>query len=221
MSANFIGPPKRNFDQLFRLAENELAALRVTHIDAALLVAMCVNASQANGYYCCSLKSYREALGTLMPLPKFNSVEFLGKVVPQTGFRKGQVPKFEFIRKNWHCAETTAWRCQGNETDGIILACNWGLAQLPAMKVCEKLEPQYKIQYLRAFLGDVNMQMRELIRILCEQDRTVPGLEFNAVFWHHVERVGCPLAEQKANRDVDLAAHLRTAGSDMSPEYMV
>lgn len=217
MRENFIGPPNRDFDQLFRLAEGELSGMRVEHIDPELLVAICVNASQGNGFYCCSPRSYQEAMNSVITLPKFNTNEFLDKVTPRTGFRKGQMPKFEFVKKNWHCAETMAWRCKGNETDGVIMACNWGLPQLPAVRLTELVQPQYKLQYLQAYLGDVNMQMRELIRVLVALDSEYPLGTAGSLYWLHVERVGSLLADKKTARDHDLAAHLRTAAHSMSP----
>lgn len=208
MQSNFIGPPKRQFDQLFRLAENELISLRSNSVQAPLLVAMVINASQGQGFYCCPPRPPRDAMEPLEKLPGFNAKEFLRTITPVTGFRKGQVPKFEFKSQAWACSEYAAWRCQGNQTDGVIMGCNWGIAQMPATLACSHVEPQYKIEYLKAFLADVNMQMRELIRVMSTYLNVYSGSLEEALKTFHSLRCCAGRQSDVVARDLALCLEL-------------
>ncbi|MEP6754944.1 MAG: hypothetical protein ABJA67_05545 [Chthonomonadales bacterium] len=221
MSNNFIGPPKRDFDQLFKLAESELITLRTTAVEPAVLVAVCVNASQANGYFCCSPANYRAAMNYLLDKPKFNANEFLSKITVVTGVRKGQVPKFDFRIKNWATGELLAARCRGNQTDALIFACNWGIAQMPAWRIVENVEPQFKREYLHAFLGDERMQMRELIRLMATHERTFPNCTATMLEIFHADRRMARSLDDLVARDLDLANRLGHCADPISAGYKV
>lgn len=221
MSENFIGPPKRDFDQLFRLAETELITMRNNSIDPALLVAICVNASQGNGFFCCNPANYRAAMQELSMRTTYDAKEFLGKITPVSGFRKGQTPKFKFAIKNWAAGEREAWLFKGTMTDGVIFACNWGVAQMPAFRVVDCVEPDFKLRYLQAFLGDLNMQMRELIRVLDIYKRTYLKCDATMLLGFHEQRqINRPL-DELIERDLDLANRLRNCGNPISAGYKV
>lgn len=162
MSSNFIGPPIRDFNQLFMLAENELRVLNRDTKLAADLVAICVFSSQGNGFFCCSMAQYRTAVDSLLQSQKIDFRKFLLRITPTTGFRKGQVPKFEYCPR--HLPRSYDDRYEGilDEIDRVMLNCNWGLAQMPGWIIVNGITPNCRMKFLRAFLGDLNMQMRQL-----------------------------------------------------------
>jgi len=221
MSSNFIGPPKRNFDQLFRLVENELNTMRSETLDASVVVAILLNATQGNGFFCCGPDKYREAMNELMVVPGFKAAPFLAKAVPVTGFRRGQVPRFRFSAVNLHNAEMVVRRFGGNQIDVCLFACNWGIAQLPAIVITKPVADDYKLQYLRAFVGDVNMQVRELIRLLVLWQMDYGGKIDAAVWDLHSTRALRGDYDSQTARVMDLAQHLKTVSMDMSPAYKV
>lgn len=221
MSNNFIGPPKRDFDQLFKLAESELITMRTDAIEPALLVAICVNASSGNGFFCCSPATFREAMSTLIDRPGINPKEFILKTVPASGFRKNQNPKFEYAPRNWGHGEAIAKQIGGTATDAAIFACNWGLAQLPAWRIVEDVQPDYKLDFLQVFLGDLNVQMRELIRICTQSklgklDRNIEML----TMLHSQRRVASDISG-KVMRDWDLARRLSHCADPIAAGYKV
>lgn len=221
MSSNFIGPPVRDFNQLFMLAHNELRNLNRDTDMAAELVAICVFASQGNGFFCCSMEQYRNSLDALLKAKKIDIREFLKRITPTTGFRKGQVPKFEYCPIHLPKSYDNRYKGILDEIDLVMLNCNWGLAQMPGWIVVNGITPDCRMKFLRAFLGDLNMQMRQLAicydRVLMEGK----GDRYKALtVWFHVcgDRV---TFHQKAARVMNLADELRTRSSLISSEYKV
>jgi len=221
MSSNFIGPPARDFQQLFMLAENELNSLRVKDVDSSLLVAMCVNASQGNGFFCCSMQQYREAMDYMLRLTKIQPKAWLERITPVTGFRKGQVPKFVYNPAHIPDVRVYQMFADVDHVDEVMFACDWGLAQLPGWWVVQKVEPQFRSEYLRAFLGDVNMQIRELISLFAHVLRKHGGDETEACEQFHYKCHRGHNAVQRAARDVALAIELREKADLISSRYMV
>ena len=221
MSSNFIEPPERDFEQLFKLAESELITMRTDAIEAAVLVAICVNASAGNGFFCCDPAIFRGAMSALIDRADVNAKEFLAKTIASTGFRKNQNPKFVYAERNRAHGESIARCIGGTTTDAAIFSCNWGLAQLPAWRIVEHVEADYKLRYLQAFLGDLNMQMRELIRVCVEHNRGERDVTLSMLMKLHTQRRTLPNVVDQAMRDWTLAGKLRNPAEPISAEYKV
>jgi hypothetical protein len=203
------------------LASNELISLRVTDVDDSLLVAMCVNASQANAFFCCGMQQYREAMDNMMQLTHVKARDWLNRVTPTTGFRRGQVPKFVYNPSHIPHVRVFQMFATVDHVDEVMFACDWGLAQLPGWWVVQKVEPQFRSEYLRMFLGDVNMQMREFISLLAHLLRKHGGDETEAVEQFHYKCNRGHKSVERAARDVALAIELRERADLTSTRYTV
>ena len=221
MPSNFIGPPVREFNQLAMLADNELINLAVKDVDSCLLVAMCVNASQGNGYFCCGMRQYREAMDDIMRRTLIDHKGFLNRITPTTGFRKGQIPKFAYNPAHTGDVRVYQMFSEIDYIDEICYACDWGLAQIPGWMVAKKVKPDFRRQFLQNYLADPNMQMRVLIGLFAPILRKAGHDETEALREWHCQCHRGERTKTKADRDVALAVELRELADIASTRYTV
>jgi len=167
------------------------------------------------------MTQYRENFDYLLRLTKIDPKAWLNKITPTTGFRKGQVPKFVYVPA--HLPDVRVFQMFGKyePLDEELFSCDWGLAQLPGWWVVQKIEPSFRSEYLRAFLGDSNMQMRELISLFAHILRKHGGDETEALQEFHFQCHRGHKSAERAARDLALAIELRERADLIYSRYKV
>lgn len=131
------------------------------------LTAVCVRETYNSPLWCACNSLDKSNLQAVCVGANVRADDFLAMIRIREGKWRQQIPRFRF-EANWlSIVQAAAWYGSLGQVDKAVFSCSFGIAQKSAYYLTRDLRPESRWLYLQRFMGDLDMQLRQLYKDLC------------------------------------------------------
>ncbi|RTL34988.1 MAG: hypothetical protein EKK48_30195 [Candidatus Melainabacteria bacterium] len=168
MSANLITkPPVPNFEA-WRMCAQVTSLRQSEFVDTALLFAICTRATNCKATMCKMDPQYLRHLHEIVKCADVHAVEWLKRATIWEGGLRGRVARYRYLPHMRPIADSMLNGTDEGHLTAVMLACSWGIAQEPGVRVVQDVEVHLRRKTLEAYIARPETQLLSLLdRLHC------------------------------------------------------